>query len=173
MRNTLGRGKGARSVFEEPRPTVVSVVGWAWLVLGVLLVAGGIAAIAILLVAPEARSVRGILRIGSATVELPMGVVGFIAARAFLRLAPWSRSALEVLSWLLLVGMLASTVGMLLQAGSPEQFGSWMMAGVGLVSVLVYGTPVALMIRSLRSQKVRSAMGLPLPNNGINSTPVS
>jgi hypothetical protein len=173
MRNTLGRGKGARSVFEEPRPTVVSVLGWVWLILGALLVAGGIAAIAILVAAPEARSVRGILRIGSATVELPMGVLGFIAARAFLRLAPWSRSALEVLSWLLLVGTLTSVVGILLQTGPMGESGSWMMAGVGLVSAVVYGAPVALMIRSLRSHKVRSAMGQPLPNNGINSTPVS
>lgn len=158
-------------MFEEPRPTAVSVVGWVWLILGVMLALGGMAATAMFVGVPEARSARGILTIGPAVVEMPMGVLGFIAARAYLRLIPWSRVALEVLSWLLLGVMLASAVGMFLRAWPAGQFGSWMMVGVGLLSALMYGAPIGLMIRSLRSQKVRSAMGQSLPNNGINPTP--
>jgi hypothetical protein len=161
-------------VSKQRRPIAVSAVGWLWIVFGALAALGSafvIAMLAGLAMMPEFRGEPQVLLLmGAGALELSLGVLGVIAGVSLLRLAPWSRPTLEGLTWLLLVLMVSilvyTVVGTPLGADSVG-----LAAGAALITALICGVPLALIVRSLRSETVRSAMcRVPdgsLPDNGI------
>jgi hypothetical protein len=102
-------------------------------------------------------------------VTASIGAVGLASGAAFLKLAPWSRTTLEVLSWIVLA-LTAVPPVFVLRTLTPNDAGYWEMTGFAVQSALTCGVGLVFMIRSLRSLKVRAAMQA-LPNNGIERTP--
>ena len=160
-------------MFEEKRPTCVTVIGWAWIVVGVLM---GLSAMMGLLLTiasggmPEAsqagaRGMPDLWRLLPLLVICQMGVavLGVVSGINFLKLRRWSRCVLEVLSWLLLLFIVGFGVFWLSSwlsastGGAPPVF-ALVGAAMGVVITGVYAVPLAIMLKYLRGPKVRSAM---------------
>jgi hypothetical protein len=138
----------------------VSVIGWAWILLGGFAAfAAGFVMLALGAIAELRFESATLLIMAVAAVEFALGAVGVVAGVAFLRLVPWSRSTLEVLAWLMLAA-LASTLGCVI-VGDPLGDGPVERVGATVVTALLYGAPLALMLHGLRSEKVRLALGVP------------
>ncbi|WP_146157530.1 sodium/proton-translocating pyrophosphatase [Enhygromyxa salina] len=162
--------------FQEPRPTPVTVIGWAWIVIGALMLVSAtisfIASMAVGLPAPPPPT--------AGTPELPFSsiwkwfpvlvagqcvfsIVGIVAGRGFLALQARARTTLEILSWILCVLLIAFAVSWIANwaavGSSDDPFGPGMIGAVmGVLICLMYGAPVGLMIYHLRSPKVRAAL---------------
>lgn len=161
------------------RPTAVTVIGWVWIVYAAVKLFGGVWG----LVAWRLGGLRDfVVGPGSPTI-LPMAILRtafgrfavaltaqilfasavLIAATALLRMRPWARTAIEVLSWLGLCYV--GTFGLVwiwvwrrtaLDASRPEstRFAALAFA-LGAVVVLAFA--FVSMIRALRSEEVRRA----------------
>jgi cation transport ATPase len=170
------------------RPTAVTVIGWTWLGLGGLILAGGLVLAAVFwsaLAAPEVlpgapplppeagSSVAGLLLRAYPVALALLGVVSLVAAWAFLRRKWWARSVLEVLTWLALAYVAASlAVFLAVWLSGPLAPANLRGATLGdvpgiLATVAVSSTyvlllvPLAVMVRMLRSRTVREAMPEP------------
>ena len=142
-------------MFAEKRPTAVSVIGWAWIVLGglMLLSAGSALVLTSFYGGFSFPFALNTYRLFS-VLELVVGSCGLVAGVSFLKLRLWSRIALETLSWLAIAGILASSVGLMFSVpGLPALF-----IGVAIGMSLLYCVPLGLMLRALRSDKVRDAL---------------
>lgn len=160
-------------MFQEQRPTCVTVIGWAWIVLGSLMVVSSIMAGFVQLTmwdefgrgggAPFPFSMLPLLIV----VQLAVAVGGVVSGVAFLRLKAWARTVLEVLAWLLLVGLVAFTVVWMVNwiamndqmALRNSGFAS-MGIVMGIVVSVVYGGPLVVMLVYLRGPKVRGALAM-------------
>jgi len=105
-----------------------------------------------------------------AAVQVAFGVVVIFAGTQFLKLRPWARTALEVVSWLGLVYvlgfgtfMVVSWVGMSNRMpvassaqGAPPMFGIMGLV-TGVVVIAVWTVPIVLIIKILRGPKIRDA----------------
>jgi sterol desaturase/sphingolipid hydroxylase (fatty acid hydroxylase superfamily) len=128
---------------QQPRPTSVTVIGWASIVLGVLAILSSSMAIG---------------------VQLPVGALGLMAGISFLKRRRWSRGVLELLTWLVLVFVvslgayfLAVWTSMFLQGQGPSGF--WPLGAVmGVVITAVCALPLGIMLKHLRGERVKTAM---------------
>lgn len=155
-------------MFEEKRPTCVTVIGWAWIVLGGLMaMSSAMVGLTVLswndelLAPPDAPFLLRSFPLLVAAQAL-VGVSGLFAGVQFLKLRAGARTALELLTWLLLVYLAVFGAWWLfswtsMAAGRADGFGL-MGALMGVFITAVYGIPVVIMLRYLRGAKVASAM---------------
>jgi hypothetical protein len=161
-------------VYQEKRPTCVTVIGWAWIIQGALMCISAVMALfafnmmisQISAASPDAnQNLPAFFRFFPllAIIQICVAVFGIISGVNFLKLKPWSRNALEILTWLVLVFVV---VFMLFWVGSwlsmtsshaPIGF-SIMGAVMGVVVSAVYGVPLGIMLKFLRGDKVKMAL---------------
>lgn len=162
----------------ENRPTSVTVIGWAWIVLGVL---GGLLALTGLVamlsmgsVAPDDGHMAGFMLVHPviAVSQVALAALAVVAGGQFLALKAWARAVLEALSWLaiaLLAVMALSMLfgGMLMEGGQWAEGGH--MGGRGhfmggffmLLIGAIYAAPFVIMLVYLRGPEVKGAMVKP------------
>lgn len=160
-------------MYLEERPTSVTVIGWAWIVIGALMAFSSVMAlfISIIMARMLADQPAGgdelpfMLQIFPflAAAQFIVAGVGIASGICFLKRKAWARKALEVLTWLVLSFLVAFMVAWMASwitmTGDAEVSG---FSAMGVVMALgitaLYGIPLAIMIRYLRGEKVRSAM---------------
>lgn len=163
------------------RPTAVAVIGWAWIVLGGLacvgVVWGGLMFGMVTSIAredpPPDEMAWFFPLVGAVLVaEAGIGILGIVAGAHFLKMRAWARTCLEVLSWLMVIGMAAYTVFFIvmfwyMESRATAQFDEpkalslmrYAMPVMACVMMGAFATPFVFMIRGLRSAKVRAAIG--------------
>ncbi len=160
-------------MFQEKRPTCVTVIGWVWIVLGGLMAFSSVMGLMSYLMIeqfaqmqghPEDFMETGIFRYFPflAVVQFIVAVTGLISGINFLKLKAWARNVLEALTWLLLVFTVGSGVfweyqWMSIPVEAPDNF-QWFGAVMGAVIVLIYTVPLIIMLVYLRGKRVRSAI---------------
>lgn len=163
-----------RAMYQEKRPTCVTVIGWAWAILGVLMCVAAVMAFfgwCFILTDISNTHTRNQQNAPVMFWAFPLAFVGqivvaslgIVAGINFLRLRSWSRGVLEVLTWLLLIFDVG--FGLFWVAGwivitsrdSPLAF-SIMGSVIGTVSIVIYGIPLGFMLKYLRGDTVRNAM---------------
>jgi len=153
----------------QKRPTCVSVIGWAWIIIGVNLFLScvlGLSAWLMIGAMSETELDRPFFRILPliCVLLLAMAVSGLVAGVHFLRLKAWARTVLEVLTWLFLVyttafivfwliGWFAATSGY-----GPRDPGEIIGAVIGVIIAAGYGVPFIIMLKYLRGDTVRNAI---------------
>ncbi len=95
--------------------------------------------------------------------EIGMGIFIFIAGDSFLKLRPWSRRAMEVITWLYLVFLfgfipLFAIWRSLMQWYSDESFFTFGNVALYLLSASVLGLPAIIMLKYLRGKTVKDAI---------------
>lgn len=159
--------------FVEARPTPVTVIGWAWIILGGMMLLSASLALIMQIAAPPPELPDdvpfawfwrnfAVFAVG----QVVLSVFGIVAGRRLLKLERWARGALEVASWILLASVLGFLLFWVLNAGALMGGEDGAEAGIeavffivpGVVSTLMYAGPVGVMIYHLRSDRVRSAM---------------
>ena len=162
------------------RPKVVSVIGWIWLVLSILLVIKGLVNLISVSVARALApglfrmAQSDVARVPAARWALEHGVAIFatqavfwifvgIAAVSFLRLRPWAHRAIEAVCWLGLLYALGFLVFwyVLWRASAadptvtPERALGSLIGGIGLTLLLATG--LIVMLRFLKRRQVLEA----------------
>ena len=157
------------------RPTGFSVIGWAWIVLGGLMV---FPATMILIMygalSPdelpadfrgEGPEVPVVFRYVAAiaVVQMTLGVAAIVGGIHFLRFKAWARLVLEILCWLTLLYVVVFFIFFVrtlggLTAPSPDSFVPTMMIGMAVFQALLFSIPLVLMIRYLRSGFAREVI---------------
>jgi hypothetical protein len=154
---------------QEKRPTCVTVIGWAWIIIGSLMfISAVISLFSLVMISGMARNdpempltfklfpVFAIIQIGAATL-------GIISGINFLKLKSWARNVLEVLTWILFIFILGfmifwifSWISMSPDDGPPgfETMGIVM----GVVITGIYVVPLGVMLKYLRGPKVKYAI---------------
>lgn len=145
------------------------VIGWVWCILGVVLASGAALALIMSLSQPPPPSSVGppwtwlpVL----APIQILMGLTGTVAGFRFLRLEPWARRVLEVLTVMTLVMVVcvnifvASVWTSSMQEAAGADLGPMRYFGVvvAVISTLIYGGALAFMLYRLRGPEVRDAM---------------
>jgi hypothetical protein len=162
-------------MFQEKRPTCVTVIGWAWVILGGLMFFSSIMALfSFQMMSQMSQSDKEFLQ-NMPTVfkyfpliaisQIGIAVLGFISGLKFLKLVSWSRSVLEVLTWLLLLFIVG--FGILMEFNwisvtsdhGPRGF-DFMGAGMVFVIIGSYSVPLGIMIKYSRGEKVRNAIAM-------------
>jgi len=160
------------------RPTAVTVIAWVWIVLGGFACLGslwgGFGYIMIHSAAQQAPppdemdwffSFFGV----AVLAQTGVGTLAIVAGTRFLKLRTWARMCLEVLSWFAVVFLVGysifwSIIWFILTGESgaegPHGFGMMRIIAplMGLLMMGGFAIPFVLMIRSLRSTKVRAAV---------------
>jgi hypothetical protein len=163
-------------MYQEKRPTCVTVIGWVWIIQGAFMCFSAVMALfaSVMMISqipatipndPENQNLPAIFRFFPllAIVQIGAALFGIISGVNFLKLKPWSRNALEILTWLVLVfvvGFMLFWVGSWLPMTSnnaPIGF-SMMGAIMGVVISGFYGIPLGIMLKFLRSNKVKTAL---------------
>lgn len=167
------------------RPTSVTVIGWLYVVFGIFMLFGGAFGLAISSVIDTAEiakasqemppAFRTMTRVFFyfdllAAVQLVVAIVVIISGAAFLKLRPWSRPVLEIFAWLALAYLIGfgafwiwsvTSVAQAVPADAQAPTGFFaIFTAVGIVMILAFAVPPAIIIRFLRSTKVRSAFKL-------------
>ena len=148
------------------RPTSVSVIGWAWLILGSFLILSGTGALlagsAIAISPREEVPPMLSLFLLVAALQVAGGALGAVSGFQLLRLRSWARAVLEALTWPLLLGFLlfAPLVLFGILAGSPGVGGPELVGTVMVcaANAAIFGVPLGLMLKSLRSDELRAAL---------------
>ena len=164
-------------MYQEKRPTCVTVIGWAWIIIGILMCFSAVMALASIAIIGQisatqpaaSQKMPGIFRLEKrffpllAVVQLGVAVFGIISGVNFLKLKAWSRNALEILTWLALVFVIsfmifwvASWLWGTTSSRAPIGF-SIMGAVMGIGVSAFYGVPFVIMLKFLRGDKVRAA----------------
>lgn len=161
-------------LLQESRPTSVTVIGWAWIIIGGAMLLA--ASLGLVVTAsnpapiPAEDSSSPVPFAGMwayivplAFVQLGVGVIGLVAGIRLLALEAWARTVLEVLSGLLILVLVSMALGWIryfLSLGGDEAGESFgiMFPIVGVFMVGFYGAPLGLMIYHLRSDKLREAV---------------
>jgi hypothetical protein len=161
-------------MYQEKRPTCVTVIGWAWIIMGALMCLSALMALfaslmmmgQISAMSPDAQqSVPALFRFFPllAIVQIGVAAFGIISGINFLKLRLWSRNALEILSWLVLLFAIGFMMFWLTNwfsmTSSQEPVGLSIMGAVmGVVVMAIYGVPFAIMLKFLRGDKVKTAI---------------
>jgi hypothetical protein len=165
------------SEFIEKRPTVVSVIGWFWIIVGGLMaLSGSLVSLGYVISgasahAPDSQHMPALFIfifrhfVFVAVIQVCFGALAALAGWQLLRLRAWARSALEGLSWIGLVCIVSWAVAFNMALGTMhrgEGFDSFSLFRilVGAFSVVFYGVPLGLIVYFLRSPKVRDAVRL-------------
>jgi len=160
-------------MFQEKRPTCVTVIGWVWIIIGGLMCLSAIMVLFMSVVVgqmlrtdPEPdQNVQAIFRFFPllAVSQIGVGVLGLVSGINFLKLKSWSRKVLEVISWLLLMYVVGfgifwvfSWVSMTSGDG-PTGF-DMMGTVIGVVITAIYIVPLGIMLKYLRGDKVKNAL---------------
>jgi hypothetical protein len=165
-------------MFEEKRPTCVTVIGWAWIVIGVLMGLSAFMAlfVSMMMMGPNGigassdQNVPTLMRLFPllGIVQMAISVLAILSGVHFLRLKAWSRSVLEILTWLLLLFIVGFTIFWIrdwlsmTSIHAPPGFSS-MGVVMGIVVLGIYGVPLGIMLRFLRGDKVKLALTPPTP----------
>ncbi|MDP3543404.1 MAG: hypothetical protein Q8T11_13125 [Elusimicrobiota bacterium] len=152
-------------MFQEKRPTCVTVIGWAWIIIGGLMcfsaIMGFIASVMMRMQPQGSDALPDIVRIFPilAVLQVAIGALGIFSGISLLKLRPWSRRTLETLTWLLILFTAGCGVTMLvpITMGHLNQFGIF-SAILGLFTISVYGVPLGIMVKYLRSDAVKDAL---------------
>jgi tellurite resistance protein TehA-like permease len=120
--------------------------------------------------APEV-SILSILFPVLALLQAGFGLFGLWSGIHFLKLEPWSRTALEVLTWVLLVFVVAFGIFWLfmwiwMARNAPSLAFTVMGAVMGTCITALYAVPLGIMLKYLRGEKVRNAMIGPIELGG-------
>lgn len=98
-----------------------------------------------------------------ATVQFAVAVLGFVSGINFLKLKYWSRTVLEILTWLLLV-FLVIFGGFFVYQWISTSF-KHSSFGFGIIEVVmifgifgIYAAPLIIMVKYLRGDKVKTAI---------------
>lgn len=160
-------------MFQEKRPTCVSVIGWVWIILGSLMILSSILALLSWNMIGEnatadpefQQNMPSIMIYFSyiAMAQLLVAIIGLVSGINFLKLKSWSRIVLEILTLLFILfvvgfgiywefGWLTMTSG-----NGPKGF-NVMGAVMGVVIIGIYGVPLGIMLKYLRGDRVKNAM---------------
>ena len=160
-------------MYQEKRPTCVTVIGWAWIIIGGLMFFSAIMALLSSVMISHMsqansefqQNMPAIFRFFPllAIIQIGVATIGLVSGINFLKLKAWSRNALEVLTWILIVIM--AGFGIFWEYGwlsmptghSPKGF-DIMGAVMGVVIIGIYGVPLGIMIKYLRGDKVKNAI---------------
>lgn len=156
-------------MFQEKRPTCVSVIGWVWIILGGLMCLSAVMALLSSAVigdmAQDDPNMPFIFKIFPlvASVQVIVAVLGLISGINFLKLKAWSRRILEILTWIIMLfvigfgGFTFFHVNSI--SSSQPSFGFGIMEMVFMTIIIgIYGVPLGIMLKYLRGEKVKSAM---------------
>jgi len=171
------------------RPKAVTVVGWLYMITGLFMLLTGVAAIASMLLVTTAgdngmaETLSGAPAMLKVTVvfiryfaavavfQVIAAVALLVSAAQFLKLRAWARSALEVFTWLSLVGAIVVgglwayswakiTADISPEMASPLSPGNFSLIGAVIwagLALVVVGVSV-VMIRFLRDEEVRKSL---------------
>jgi hypothetical protein len=144
------------------RPTPVIVIGWVWCILGIALASGGALALIVAQWQPLPRELPWRALPILAPIQILMGLTGVVAGIRFLRLEPWARRVLEVLTILMIVLVVGvnAIVASMWTSAVEEAPGPMRHVGVvaAVFSTLLYGGGLAFMLYRLRGSEVRDAL---------------
>jgi len=155
-------------MYLEKRPTSVTVISWAWIIIGALMFfSGAMAIFANNLASSNLSDIDKPLMMKlfpvMALIQMCIAAIGFYSGIRFLKLVQWARLYLEILTWivaLFLIGFMIFFFTQLSSFGVEEAPGQIdiVMYVMSSVIFLVYGFPLFFMLRALRSEKVRKAV---------------
>jgi hypothetical protein len=171
---------------EEKRPASVSVIAWTWIVTGAFMVFSGIMSLLMFAAMPSLTSqlphspnmpqgvglMMGMFRYFGWLVaaQLVLAVVAIVAGYEFLKLRPWARAALEILSWISLIYVVgfgvywlsawSTMTGQFPQQDVPFDMATFRTVGLAVAAVvtLAFAVPLGIMIKYLRGKVVREAI---------------
>lgn len=174
--------------FPRRRPTTVTVIGWVFILSGVLALTGAIIGLGAWRAVPGPRS--ALLLQPPADAPLPLvwasslldifeglvlaqgvtAAIAIVAGVQFLRLRQWTRPVLEGLAWFSLVFILGmgltwvgtwiSVTARMTDAGAvPQRLFTIMGVMLGVGTAVVWSLPIAVIIMLLRGPAVRQALG--------------
>lgn len=156
-------------MFQEKRPTCVSVIGWVWIILGVLMCFSAAMAILSSIVIgdmahndPDTPFIFKIFPL-VAVVQIIVAVIGLVSGINFLKLKAWARSILEILTWamiLFVIGFSGFAFFYIYSTSSLQpSFGFGILELIFMIVIIgTYGVPLGIMLKYLKGEKVRSAM---------------
>lgn len=159
-------------MYQEKRPTSISVIGWAWIVIGSLMCLSAVMALLVSLTISQAaaqtdtdHNVPAILGFFPllALIQMVFAILGIVSGVNFLKMKSWARTTLEILSWLLMVFVAGFGIFWIIswivmtRGKAPAGFGI-MGVVMGTVVLAIYGIPLGIMIKYLRGKKNRSAV---------------
>jgi prepilin signal peptidase PulO-like enzyme (type II secretory pathway) len=100
-------------MYQEKRPTCITVIGWAWIIIGGMMFFSAIMALFSSVMInqmsqsnPESlKNIPAIFRYIRfiAIGQIGIAILGLVSGINFLKFKMWARNVLEVLSWLLLL----------------------------------------------------------------------
>lgn len=155
-------------MYQEKRPTCVTVIGWAWIIIGSLMCLGAtlglFGSLMFVNMAQNEPDMPFMIKIFPllAIVQIGVAVLGLVSGIKFLKFEAWSRSTLEGLTWILLIFILGFMVFWefnwisMTSDNDPGSFGI-MGAIMGVVITAIYVIPTGIMLKYLRGPKVRNA----------------
>ncbi len=171
-------------MYPEKRPTCVTVIGWAWIIIGGLMclsaVMGFIMSFFMWFVLLKEEAERPFILLLFPVLciaQVGVAVLGLVSGIHFLRFKLWARTVLEWLTWFLLVFVVGFSIfWIFMWAFQVRDHGSLPLMIMGLYGALsmiaVYGIPLAIMLRYLRGAKIKhvfrdAAEGASGAGNGI------
>lgn len=160
-------------MYQEKRPTCITVIGWVWIILGGLMFFSAIMALFSSFMIgqmsqsdPEAiKNMPAIFKFFPliAIGQIGVAIIGFVSGINFLKLKIWARNVLEVLTWLFLIFLAGFMIFWAFNWFSiTSEHGSRgfdiMGAVMGVVITGIYGVPLGIMVKYLRGDKVKNAI---------------
>jgi hypothetical protein len=152
------------------RPTTVSVIGWVWCILGTMMASSGALALVVSLWQPPISEPPWSWMPVLAPIQILIGLTGAVAGFWFLRLEPWTRRVLVVLTVITLVMLVSVNVFVgsmwtrsMEEAAGDTDLGPFRYFGVivATISTLLYGGGLVFMLHCLRGAEVRDALRRP------------
>ncbi len=160
-------------MFQHKIPVCVTVIGWSWIIIGIIVGVSNLIALLyyltnkhIIVTSHDAH--LGILNTLIffkllAIIQIGLAVVGLISGINFLRLKSWSRKSLEILTWFLLfliVGLIITRIinGFIVASTNSQiRFATRNMI-LGIFMLGIYGLPLGIVLKFLRGDTVKTAM---------------
>jgi hypothetical protein len=164
-------------MFQEKRPTCVTVIGWVWIIMGGLMFFSATMALisssTIVDIAKDDPNMPFFFKAFPfiAAVQIVGAVIGLISGFSFLNLKSWSRNVLEILTWALIIFIVCFGVFFISHffsaSSQNSNFGFGMIKYVFMIMMMgMYGVPLIIMVKYLRGEKVRSAIVGPTKQSG-------
>jgi hypothetical protein len=165
--------------YNRTTPTCVTVIGWFWIIIGVLMAFSGLmGALAFTSMSQIPHShikthsteffQSGVFSfvfhhlVIFAILQVCIAILSIIAGINFLRLRAWARATLEILSWLGLTFTVSFGVFWLFDCRIPSENISFISnifgVGLGIFMLVIYSVPLVVIIKFLRGMTVRTAI---------------
>jgi hypothetical protein len=159
------------------RPTCVTVIGWAWIIIGGLMCFSAVMAFfmsmsmrQMMQEAPHFdRGVPAVFRFFPliALAQLAVGALGLTGGISFLKLTEWARKLLLTLTALLLLFIAGFGIFWVIMwvsmtsDNAPPGFASMGLI-MGIFNTALFGVPLGIMLKYLVGDRVKSAMAAPV-----------